>query len=286
VFSTRKARSAVIYTAIAICEIAFWGFLVVGLATRYLLHRRRMSTALLLGSPAADLLLLLLVAIDLQRGGTPTQAHALAALYLGFSVAFGQRVVQWADRRFAHRFGGGPPASKPPRDEGLLAAEEWRAFRQAALAWAVACALLLAMSTLVGDRDRAEPLLGYAGMLTIGLGVWFVIGPLRASIASPHMRPRDESQTKESTMATNPPPDPRTVARHRGAEPPSRQAPPLRQWAPWWVYLGVILGANYLRQLLMPAGTVPEWTVVLIVLALSAALFVASTAVYRATGRR
>jgi hypothetical protein len=59
----------------------------------------------------------------------------------------------------------------------------------------------------------------------------------------------------------------------------------MRPWAPWSVYVGVILGVNYLRQLVMPVGTVPERAVVLIILALSAALFVAGTAVYRAGAR-
>jgi apolipoprotein N-acyltransferase len=57
-------------------------------------------------------------------------------------------------------------------------------------------------------------------------------------------------------------------------------------WAPWWVYLVVILGANYLRQAVMPLGTVPEWAVVLLVIGISAVLFIAITAIYRATTRR
>lgn len=71
-----------------------------------------------------------------------------------------------------------------------------------------------------------------------------------------------------------------------------KPATPLEQhreqskWAPWWVYLIVILGANYLRQAIMPAGTVPEQAVVLIVAAISVALFVIITAVHRATRRR
>ena len=59
-----------------------------------------------------------------------------------------------------------------------------------------------------------------------------------------------------------------------------------KQWAPWWAYVSVILGVNYLRQAVMPVGTVPEWAVVPIVLGMSAALFVAITAIYRAATRR
>ena len=57
------------------------------------------------------------------------------------------------------------------------------------------------------------------------------------------------------------------------------------KWAPWWWYVIPILGVNYMRQGLMPVGTVPEWAVVLIVLAVSAALFVAITYAYRVSSR-
>jgi hypothetical protein len=271
----------VLYTAIAVCEVAFWGFLVAGLGARYLLHRRRTSLVLLLGSPAVDLLLLLLVAIDLQRGATPTQAHALAALYLGVSVAFGTSIVHWADRQVARRFAGGPPVTDPPRGSRHRAHREWRDFRTAVLAWAVTCALLLGMSVVAGDRDRAQPLLAFAGMLTIGVVVWFIIGPVRATLAVRRRTGRTDHPPRETTARRDSSPAP------TGGDGSARSAPAasMRPWAPWWVYVGVILGVNYLRQLVMPVGTVPEWMVVLIVLALSAALFVASTAVYRAVGR-
>ncbi len=61
--------------------------------------------------------------------------------------------------------------------------------------------------------------------------------------------------------------------------------PPASRWAPWWWYAVVILGVNYLRQLVVPVGTVPEWAVVVIVLATSAVLFVAVTAAYRVSRR-
>jgi uncharacterized membrane protein YqhA len=47
-----------------------------------------------------------------------------------------------------------------------------------------------------------------------------------------------------------------------------------------------ILGVNYLRQVVMPVGTVPEWAVVLIVVAMAAALFVAVTWAYRRRSSR
>ncbi|MFW3171977.1 hypothetical protein [Geodermatophilus sp. CPCC 206100] len=58
------------------------------------------------------------------------------------------------------------------------------------------------------------------------------------------------------------------------------------RWAPWWVYLVLILAANYLRQLALPFGTLPEWGDVLLAVGIAAVLFVAVTAVHRATRRQ
>jgi hypothetical protein len=158
-----------------------------------------LGLALLVGSPAADLVLLALTAIDLSRGAAPTQAHALAAVYLGFSVAFGHSVVRWADGQFAYRFAGGSPRTKPRRNGRQRAEHEWREFRKAALAWAVSVALLLAMSALVGDVDRAAPLLSYPVILTLVLAGWFVTGPLPASVSAarvPHLNRRTKEEAR------------------------------------------------------------------------------------------
>jgi hypothetical protein len=170
----------VVYAAIAVCEVAFWAFLGAGLLARYVLRRPRLSVVLLLGSPATDALLLALTAVDVYRGSAPTQAHALAAAYLGFTVAFGPDLVRWADQRFAHRFASGPPPQRPPAHGRAKLAQEWRAFAKACLAWAIAGAVLLALAAVVGDPDRAQPLLGYAGVLTLVLVIWFASGPVPA----------------------------------------------------------------------------------------------------------
>jgi hypothetical protein len=58
------------------------------------------------------------------------------------------------------------------------------------------------------------------------------------------------------------------------------------RWAPWWVYLVTILGTNYLRQLIMPAGVVPEWAVVVVAVAQSSIVFAIITVGYRAASHR
>src|SRR5918996_719589 len=107
-------------------EIAFWLVLLGGLATRYLLRRPRLGAALLLTTPLVDVALLAFTVIDLRGGATATAAHALAAVYIGVSVAFGHSIVGWADARFAHRFAGAPAPMRAPRSGRVHAANERR----------------------------------------------------------------------------------------------------------------------------------------------------------------
>jgi hypothetical protein len=270
-----------IYSAIVACEVAFWAFLGAGLVTRYVLNLRRASTPLLLGSPIADFLLVILVAVDVQAGTAPTQAHALAATYLGFSVVFGPDLVRWADRRVAARLGRGLEMGLPTRNSTTPLRDEWQLFFKAARAWAITVAILFALAALSGDLDDAAPLPAYAATLTLILGVWFVAGPVLATGFLPPSRP---GRSSEIDMETNLQSPSKSGVKAPAGEPPdSRSA---NAWAPWWVYAIVILGVNYLRQLVLPHGTLAEWAVVLLVVGISGALFIATTAAYRLTPGR
>ena len=90
------------------CEIGFWVFVLLGLTARYVLRRPRTGIVLLAMTPVVDLVLLTAVIIHPQAGGASSFFHGLAALYLGVSVAYGHKMVTWADARFAHRFAHGP----------------------------------------------------------------------------------------------------------------------------------------------------------------------------------
>src|SRR5687768_1751843 len=87
----RRARDAqgMVIGFIIGCEIAFWVVLAAGLVLRYPLRRPRAGAVVLAGVPLVDLVLLIACAADLQGGATAGARHALAALYLGFSLAFG-----------------------------------------------------------------------------------------------------------------------------------------------------------------------------------------------------
>jgi hypothetical protein len=187
----------VLLFVIVACEVGFWLVLTAGLAARYVLRRPRLGAALLACVPLVDLVLLGATVLDLRAGATAGHAHGLAAVYLGFSVAFGHSMVRWADQRFAHRFGGGPPPWRPPRGgsaqgRGVSASEprrpgrfgsarvryEWREWGKAVLAWAIACGLLGLAVLLVGDADRTRALVGWVGPLTMAVVIWFVAFPL------------------------------------------------------------------------------------------------------------
>lgn len=183
-------------TLIVACEIAFWVVLAAGLATRYLLDRRRAGAILLAGVPLVDLVLLTATVIDLGRGATAEFAHGLAAAYLGFSVAFGPSMVRWADQRFAHRFAGGPAPQRPPRAGRARARYEWREFGKALTAWAISCGLLAAAIAIVGDADRTAALQGWILRLTIVVAIWslwpitYSVWPARPENGPPAREPR------------------------------------------------------------------------------------------------
>jgi hypothetical protein len=61
---------------------------------------------------------------------------------------------------------------------------------------------------------------------------------------------------------------------------------PARRWAPWWWLRRFPPRSNYLRQALVPGGTLSEWAVVVLVVAMSAVPFAIVTIVFRAAQRR
>lgn len=178
------------------CEVGFWLLLGTGLVARYLLARRRLGAALLVGVPLVDLVLLAATVADLRGGATADFSHGLAAAYIGFSVAFGHRTIRAADERFAHRFAGGPPPSRPPRHGRARTRYEWRLFGRAATAWAVSCALLGAAIAIVGDAERTASLQGWIARLSMILAIWALF-PISATLWPPRPR-RDAAVTADS----------------------------------------------------------------------------------------
>jgi hypothetical protein len=160
---------------IVAAEVAFWALLLAGLAFRYPLRRPRAGMALLIATPFVDLALLAATTVDLRGGGVAALPHALAAVYIGVSVAWGKRIVGWADARFAYRFAGGPPPERPPRSGLEHAARERREWLRHLVAWATGTSLLGLGVLVVGDLDRSSALLGFAGLWTFVVAIDFLI---------------------------------------------------------------------------------------------------------------
>ena len=183
--------SSTLYWLIIGCEISFWFVLFLGLAARYLLRRKRLSFVLLLGLPALDLALLGFTALDLRSGAQASFAHGLAAAYLGFTIAFGNVAVSWADQRFAHWFADAPAPTKAPT-------RGWPALRYELLLWVrclaavgITLILLLALIAFVNDKLASEALYEWFH-ISIGCAIlWFIFGPVWTLLFSSWRHGRD-----------------------------------------------------------------------------------------------
>ncbi|MDQ1048635.1 hypothetical protein [Streptomyces sp. V4I2] len=152
-----------IVALIIACEVGFWVLLALGLAVRYLLKRRRTSVVLLLCEPVLELVLFVVTAIDLKNGAEPSWEHGLAALYIGFTVAYGHYTIRWLDGHAAHRLGGAPKPVGPPRYGMPRARHEGRLWLRTLLAAAVACALLQGAVWYVGGSGDVSSLRSFQG---------------------------------------------------------------------------------------------------------------------------
>ncbi|SFD50295.1 hypothetical protein SAMN05421773_11760 [Streptomyces aidingensis] len=130
--------------------------LAAGLTVRYVLRRERAGRVLLYSLPLIDLLLLTATAVDLAHGAEPSAGHGLAALYLGFTVAYGHTVIAWADARFAYRFAGGPPPPGPPKYGLARARHEARLWLLTLGAVAIALPVLEGLILVTADSGGAD----------------------------------------------------------------------------------------------------------------------------------
>ncbi|WP_217254532.1 hypothetical protein [Streptomyces sp. AC602_WCS936] len=184
------------------CEVGFWVLLALGLAARYLLKWRRTSVFLLLCEPVLELVLFAATAWDLKNGAEPGWEHGLAALYIGYTVAYGHYTIRWLDGHAAHRLAGGPPPVKPPRYGRARAAHEGRLWLRTLLGAAVACALLQGAVWYVGDEGDVSSLrafqwaairvLAIHGLVALGYLIWPKKDPAgTAPVASETVKERE-----------------------------------------------------------------------------------------------
>ncbi|GAA2399640.1 hypothetical protein GCM10010420_27680 [Streptomyces glaucosporus] len=164
-----------VVTLIIACEVAFWVLLAAGLALRYLARKPRLGAAVLLCEPLLEVVLLAATAADLRGGAEGDWTHGLAAVYIGFTVAYGHYLIKWADGHFAHRFAGGPPPVKPPRYGAARAVHEWKMFGRTLLAAVIALGLLQAAVWYVGDAGRSESLVTWQSRMLLVAGISLVV---------------------------------------------------------------------------------------------------------------
>ncbi|GIP01465.1 putative membrane protein YmcC [Paenibacillus lautus] len=156
------------------CEILFWVFVLAGLSARYLLGMKRTGGILLLCTPIIDLLLIAVTMIDLRGGAEAGFMHGLAAVYIGVTIAFGHRMIQWADARFAHRFAGGKKPEPAPKHGAARAKRERQGWYRHVLAWMIGVILLGVMIVVVGEPARTEQLKAMALQWAVILGIDFI----------------------------------------------------------------------------------------------------------------
>lgn len=156
------------------CEIGFWVVILLGLLTRYILQREKLGLFLLALTPVIDLILLVVTATDLYNGATATQIHALAAIYLGASLAFGKSMISWADEKFLYYVK--KEGTKPVRKTGIeYARQSMNSTFQHMFAYIIGASFLFAMIYFINDEARTEALSGTLKVWTIVLGVDFFV---------------------------------------------------------------------------------------------------------------
>ena len=159
---------------IIVCEIGFWIVILLGLMTRYIFKREKLGLFFLALTPVIDLILLIVTATDLYNGAEATQIHAIAAIYLGVSIAFGKSMIQWADERFLYYIQ--KQGEKPIRKIGMeYARHSMKGTMQHLLAYIIGGFLLFILIYFINDPSRSEVLSSTLKFWGIILGIDFVI---------------------------------------------------------------------------------------------------------------
>ncbi|KKI93465.1 membrane protein [Bacillus sp. SA1-12] len=155
---------------IVFCEIAFWVVIFLGLTARYLFKQKRFGLILLALTPLIDLILLITAGFDLYRGADATLAHALAAVYIGVSLAYGKSMIEWADQRFLYYVL--KQGEKPRKQYGLdYAKHNFTNFLRHIIAYVIGAGLLAAIIFIVNDSSRTEALSGVLRIWSLALGI-------------------------------------------------------------------------------------------------------------------
>lgn len=151
-------------------EIAFWVVIVLGLFTRYIAKRKGLGLFFLALTPVIDLVLLIATAVDLYNGATAATVHAIAAIYLGISIAYGKSMIAWADRQFTYYILG--QGERPVKKSGFAhARHEIKGSFQHLLAFLIGGSFILGIHLFIGDPERTAGLLNPLRIWAIVVGI-------------------------------------------------------------------------------------------------------------------
>ncbi|PZD95852.1 hypothetical protein DNH61_10400 [Paenibacillus sambharensis] len=159
---------------IVACEVAFWVVIILGLLARYVFKLDKAGLFLLYLTPVIDLILLIITGVDLYRGAAATTAHAVAAVYIGVSIAFGKSMIQWADVRFKHYVL--KEDSLPAKRYGIDYARHYlKGWFRHVLAYLIGAGLLALLVFTIQDPARTEALVNVWRIWTVVLGIDLII---------------------------------------------------------------------------------------------------------------
>ncbi|UFT98324.1 hypothetical protein KO561_14085 [Radiobacillus kanasensis] len=174
------------------CEILFWVVILLGLISRYMLRKEKLGLFLLALSPAIDLILLVVTGFDLYRGAVATTAHAIAAVYIGVSIAFGKSMIAWADERFQYYLL--KQGQKPRKRYGYDYAKHYfKGWIRHALSYLIGAALLIGTIVWIDDPSRTEALRGVLKIWLLVVGIDLLISV--SYFVSPRKAPQSKSNS-------------------------------------------------------------------------------------------
>ncbi|WML29637.1 hypothetical protein RCG24_17200 [Neobacillus sp. OS1-32] len=159
---------------IVACEIGFWIVILLGLITRYVLKKQKLGLFFFALTPVIDFILLTTACVDLYRGATATSAHAIAAVYIGVSLAFGKSMIEWADERFCYFImkEGPKPKERFGPEYALHYLKSWL---RHVVSYLIGAGLLVGVIFLINDSSRTEALFGVLKLWTFVLGIDLLI---------------------------------------------------------------------------------------------------------------
>lgn len=167
------SKMSIIITLIIAAEILFWVFIVLGLVTRYIFHKEKLSVLLLSCTILVDLFLIIAATFNLHQGGTAEITHGIAAVYIAISIVFGKDFINWADEKFKVLYLKETPR---PKIYGNQYAKQYlKSFFKHIIAFLIAYGLIYLMLVVANNPSSLNNLMGVIRIWKFILFIDFII---------------------------------------------------------------------------------------------------------------